>query len=61
MAQAVSCWPLIAEAQIHGWVSLFGICDGQNGTVTSFSPGSSVFPFQYQSTMAFHTPISSGE
>jgi hypothetical protein len=60
MAQAVSCQPLTAEAWVHAWVSLCGICEGQGGTGTGFSPSSLVFPCQYHSTMAFHTHVSSG-
>jgi hypothetical protein len=38
MAQAVSIRPLTSEAR----VSPFGICCGENGTGTSFSPSSAV-------------------
>jgi hypothetical protein len=40
MAQVVSLWPFNAEA----WVSPCGVCGGQSGTGTGFSPSSSVFP-----------------
>jgi hypothetical protein len=43
MAQAVNHWPLTAEAWVHAWVSPCGICGGQSGTGTGFSPNSSVF------------------
>jgi hypothetical protein len=46
-----------AEAQICSRVSPCGICDGQSGTETSFSPSSSVFPCQYHSTVALHTHV----
>jgi hypothetical protein len=48
MAQAVSRRPLTAEAR----VSPCGICGGQNGTGTGFSPSTSVFPCQFHSTGA---------
>jgi hypothetical protein len=37
MAQAVSCQPLTAEAQVCAGVSPCGICGGQSGTRTGFS------------------------
>jgi hypothetical protein len=51
-AQAVSRRPLTAEAWVRAPVSLCGICDGQSGTGTGFSPSYSVFPCQYHSTVA---------
>jgi hypothetical protein len=48
MAQAVSRRPLTAEAR----VSPRGICGGQSGIGTGFSPSTSVFPCQFHSTGA---------
>jgi hypothetical protein len=42
MAQAVSRQPLIAEAWVRAHVSPCGICGGQSGTGTGFSPVSIV-------------------
>jgi hypothetical protein len=47
MAQAVSCWPLTAEARVRARVDPCGICGGQSGTVAGFSLSSSVFPCQF--------------
>jgi hypothetical protein len=52
MAQAVSRRHLTAEARVRFRVSLCGICGGQSGTETGFSPGTSVFPCQFHSTGA---------
>jgi hypothetical protein len=52
MAQAVSRRPLIAEARVRSRASSCTICGEQNGTMTVFSQGNSVFPYQYHSTNA---------
>jgi hypothetical protein len=52
MAQAVSRRPPTAEARVRSRVSLCGICGGQSGTGTGFSPSTSVFPCQFHSTCA---------
>jgi hypothetical protein len=57
MAQVVSRRPLTAEARVRARINPCGICGGQNGTGTGFSPGSSVFPCQYHSTVALQTHI----
>jgi hypothetical protein len=57
MAQVVSRRPLTAEDRVRGRVNPSGICSGQSGTGTGFSPSSSVFPCQYHSTVALQTHI----
>jgi hypothetical protein len=48
MARAVSSRPPTAEARVRA----YGICGGQSGTGTGFSPSTSVFPCQFYSTGA---------
>jgi hypothetical protein len=52
MAQAVSRRPFTAKARVRSRVGPCGICGGQNGTGTGFSPHISVFPCQFHSTGA---------
>jgi hypothetical protein len=52
MAQAVSRRPLTADARVRSRVSTCGICGGQSGTGTGFSPSTSIFPCQIHSTGA---------
>jgi hypothetical protein len=61
MAQAVSRRPLTAESWFRARVNPCGICGGQRGTGTGFSPSSSGFPCQYQSTVVLHTHNHLGE
>jgi hypothetical protein len=52
MAPVVSRRPLTEEAWVRVLVNPCGICGGQSGTGTGFSPSSSAFPCQYHSTFA---------
>jgi hypothetical protein len=52
MAQGVSRRPLTADSRVRSQVSPCGICGGQSGNGTGFSPSTSVFPCQFHSTGA---------
>jgi hypothetical protein len=52
MIQAVSRRSPTAEARVPSRVSPRGICGGQSGTGTGFSPSTSVSPCQFHSTGA---------
>jgi hypothetical protein len=52
MAQAISRRPLTAETRVRSRVSPCGICGGQSGTGTGFSPSTSVVPCHFHSTGA---------
>jgi hypothetical protein len=56
----VSHWPLIAEARVRTRVSPCGICRGQSGIGTGFTPSSPVFPCRYRVIVALHFHIPSG-
>jgi hypothetical protein len=52
MAQAISRRALTPETRVPSRIGPCGICGGQSGTGTSFSPITSVFPCQFHSTGA---------
>jgi hypothetical protein len=54
MAQVVSNRPLTAESWVRALVNACGICGGESGIETGFSPSSSVLPCQYHSTVVLH-------
>jgi hypothetical protein len=58
MAEAVSYRPLTAEARVLSRVSPHGICGGQSGARTGFSPSYLTFSCQCHSTVAFHAHMS---
>jgi hypothetical protein len=60
MAQAVSRRPLTPEACVCFRVNSCGICGGQSGTGTGFSPSCSPFLSYYHFTVALHTHVSPG-
>jgi hypothetical protein len=57
VVQAVSCWPVTAEAGLQSQVSPCGICGGQISTGTRFSLSTSGLSSQYYSTVAVYLPI----
>jgi hypothetical protein len=61
MAQVVSRRPLTVEARVRAWVNPCGICGGQSGTGTGFSPSSSVLPVNIIPNSKLSKLISSGE
>jgi hypothetical protein len=46
------CQPLTAETRVWSQTSSCGVCNGQSGTGTGFSPSTSVFPCQCPTTNA---------
>jgi hypothetical protein len=60
MAQAVSRWPLTAEARVRARVNPSGICGGQSGTGQVFSEYFG-FRCKYHSTIAPYSSITAKE
>jgi hypothetical protein len=56
MAQVVNRRHLTADGRVSAWVNSCGICGGQSGTGTGFSPSSSVLSI-YHSTVTLQTHI----
>jgi hypothetical protein len=56
MAQAVSRWPVTAEARVRARVNPCRICGGQSGTGQVFSEYFG-FPYKYHSTIAPYSSI----
>jgi hypothetical protein len=59
MAHAASRRAVAAQSRFRALVSPCGICGGQSGTATGFSPSYSVFPYQYNSTVSLYYHVSS--
>jgi hypothetical protein len=57
MAQVVSRRPVTAEVRVRARFNPCGICGGQSGTGTGFSPSSSGLPCQYHSIVTLQTHI----
>lgn len=58
MAYSASRQPLTEEAPVHAgraWVSPGSVFRGRSGTGTAFSLSSSVFIFEYRSSVTLHT------
>jgi hypothetical protein len=60
VAQAVSHLPLTAEDRVRAWLSPCGISGERSGSWIRFFLSSSVFPCQYNFTLAPHTHIPGG-
>jgi hypothetical protein len=52
LAEAVTPWPLKAEARVRSLASRYDICGRQPGTGTGFFHSTSIFLCQYHSTNA---------
>jgi hypothetical protein len=61
MARGVSLRPFTAEARVFTRVSQCGICGGQNGTGTGFSPSYLALPCQYHATVAVYSHAPFGD